>query len=142
MLNIDRKDIHIDKICNDDGVERKVSYFFTGSKTSAGKNRIVPIHDSIKEFVKELLLCENKRLINRSYINFRDICFGDYLATLNMKHTMHDTRVTFTTLCQLNNVEVFCRKRISGHKMKDITFDVYTDTIINKLFVEINKIKA
>lgn len=68
--------------------------------------------------------------------------FWRLFSNLNMKHTMHDTRVTFTTLYQLNNVEVFCRKRISGHKMKDITFDVYTDTIINKLFVEINKIKA
>ena len=61
---------------------------------------------------------------------------------MKMKHTMHDTRVTFTTLCQLNNVDVFCRKRILGHKMKDITFDTYTDTIINRLYVEINKIKA
>ena len=64
------------------------------------------------------------------------------MKELNMNHTMHDTRVTFTTLCQLNNVDVFSRKRILGHKMKDITFDTYTDTIINKLFVEINKIKV
>ena len=142
LLNIDRKDIHIDEICNDDGIERKVSYFYTGSKTQAGKIRIVPIHDSIKEFVEELLLCKNKRLIDRSYRSFRDIYFEEYLSTLNMKHTMHDTRVTFTTLCQLNNVDVFSRKRVLGHKMKDITFDVYTDTIINKLFIEINKIKV
>lgn len=142
LLNIDRNDIHIDEICNDDGIERKVSYFYTGSKTSAGKNRIVPIHDSIKEYVIELLLCENKRLIDRSYVSFNNICFLEYLTNLNMKHTVHDTRVTFTTLCQLNNVDVFSRKRILGHKMKDITFDTYTDTVINKLFVEINKIKA
>lgn len=142
LLNIDRNDIHIDEICNDDGIERKVSYFYTGSKTSAGKNRIVPIHDSIKEYVIELLLCENKRLIDRSYVSFNNICFLEYLTNLNMKHTIHDTRVTFTTLCQLNNVDVFSRKRVLGHKMKDITFDTYTDTVINKLFVEINKIKA
>ena len=43
---------------------------------------------------------------------------------------------------KLNNVDVFSRKRVLGHKMKDITFDTYTDTVINKLFVEINKIKA
>ena len=142
LLNIDRNDIHIDEICNDDGIERKVSYFYTGSKTQAGKNRIVPIHDSIKDYVIELLLCENKRLIDRSYVSFNNICFLEYLTNLNMKHTIHDTRVTFTTLCQLNNVDVFSRKRVLGHKMKDITFDTYTDTVINKLFVEINKIKA
>ena len=142
LLNIDRKDIHIDEVCNDDGVERKVSYFFTGLKTDAGRNRVVPIHDFIKPFVIELLLKKRKRIIDNTYSIFKDASFNPYMKELNMNHTMHDTRVTFTTLCQLNNVDVFSRKRILGHKMKDITFDTYTDTIINKLFVEINKIKV
>lgn len=142
LLNINKKDIHIDVTCNDDGIERKVSYFYTGLKTEAGKNRIVPIHDSIKPYVIELLLKKRKRLIDNTYSVFKDAFFNPYMQKLNMKHTLHDTRVTFTTLCQLNNVDVFSRKRILGHKMKDITFDVYTDTIINKLFVEINKIKV
>ena len=84
LLNIDRNDIHIDEICNDDGIERKVSYFYTGSKTSAGKNRIVPIHDSIKEYVIELLLCKNKRLIDRSYVSFNNICFLEYLSLIHI----------------------------------------------------------
>ncbi|MDO5812419.1 MAG: hypothetical protein Q4Q31_04905 [Bacillota bacterium] len=142
LLNIDRKDIHIDVICNDDGVERKVSYFYTGLKTEAGKNRVVPIHDCIKPYVIELLLHKGKRIIDQSYNNFFKNHFKPYIEKLNMKHTLHDTRVTFTTLCQLNNVDVFSRKRILGHKMKDITFDTYTDTVINKLYTEINKIKV
>lgn len=142
LLNINRKDIHIDETCNDDGIERKVSYFFTGLKTDAGRNRVIPIHDFIKPFVIELLLKKRKRIIDNTYSIFKDASFNPYMKELNMNHTMHDTRVTFTTLCQLNNVDVFSRKRILGHKMKDITFDTYTDTIINKLFVEINKIKV
>ncbi len=143
LLNIDRNDIHIDEICNDDGVERKVSYFYTGLKTEAGRNRVIPIHDFIKPFVIDLLLCDDKkRIIDKSYTNFVRTYFTPLLEKLGMDHTMHDTRVTFTTLCNLNNVDVFSRKRILGHKMKDITFDTYTDTIINQLFVEINKIKA
>ena len=86
LLNIDRNDIHIDEICNDDGIERKVSYFYTGSKTQAGKNRVVPIHDSIKDYVIELLLCENKRLIDRSYVSFNNICFLEYLTNLKKLH--------------------------------------------------------
>lgn len=142
LLNINRKDIHIDETCNDDGIERKVSYFVTGSKTDTGKNRIVPIHNFIKPYVEELLLCKGKRLVDRTYSSLKYSFFEPYIKEMKMKHTMHDTRVTFTTLCQLNNVNVFCRKRILGHKMKDITFDTYTDTIINRLYVEINKIKA
>lgn len=141
LLNIKRKDIHIDETCTDDGIERKISYLVTGSKTDAGKNRVVPIHDSIKPYVKELLLPKGKRIVDQSYTNFIKEHFNPYLKELNMKHTLHDTRVTFTTLCQLNNVDVFSRKRILGHKMRDITFDTYTSTVINKLYTEINKIK-
>lgn len=142
LLNIDRKDIHIDVICNDDGIKRKISYFYTGLKTEAGKNRVVPIHDCIKPYVIELLLHKGKRIIDQSYNNFFKNHFKPYIEELNMKHTLHDTRVTFTTLCQLNDVDVFSRKRILGHKMRDITFDTYTDTVINKLYTEINKIKV
>ena len=140
LLNIDRKNIHIDEVCTDDGIERKVSYFVTGSKTDAGKNRVVPIHDSIKPYVIELLLKKGKRITDQCYTNFIKNFFTPYLEELNIKHTLHDTRVTFTTLCQLNNVDVFSRKRILGHKMRDITFDTYTSTVINKLYTEINKI--
>ena len=141
LLNIKRENIHIDETCNDDGIERKVSYIITGSKTDAGKNRIVPIHDFIKPFIIKLLLKEGKRLIDRTYSSFNDEYFLSYLKKANMKHTLHDTRVTFTTLCQLNNIDLFCRKRILGHKMKDITFDTYTSTVINKLYTEIQKIR-
>lgn len=141
LLNIKRENIHIDEICNDDGVERKVSYFVAGSKTDAGKNRIVPIHDFIKPFVIDLLLKDGKRIIDLCYDNFKKNCIK-YFAKMNIQHTLHDTRVTFTTLCQLNNVDLFCRKRILGHKMKDITFDTYTSTVINKLYTEIQKIKV
>lgn len=141
LLKIRRENIHIDEICNDDGIERKVSYFVAGSKTDAGKNRIVPIHDFIKPFVIDLLLKDEKRIIDMCYDNFKKNCIK-YFAKMNIQHTLHDTRVTFTTLCQLNNVDLFCRKRILGHKMKDITFDTYTSTVINKLYTEIQKIKV
>lgn len=47
---------------------------------------------------------------------------------LGMKHTLHDTRDTFATLCQKYDVDIFARKLILGHKFKDLTFDTYTDT--------------
>lgn len=142
LLKIKRENIHIDEICNDDGIERKVSYFFTGSKTDVGKNRVVPIHDFIKPFVIDLLIKDGKRIIDINYANFLRNYMEPYFKKMNMQHTLHDTRVTFTTLCQLNNVDLFCRKRILGHKMKDITFDTYTSTIINTLYTEIQKIKV
>lgn len=142
MLNIKRDNIHIDEKCDDDGTERLISYMITGSKTKAGKNRIVPIHDDIKQYVIDELLKPEKRLVDVSYPNFTNrTVLIKVNKLLNTHHTMHDTRKTFATLCQMNNLNVYIRKKVLGHRMNDITFDVYTNESKNRLWTEINKIK-
>lgn len=143
LLNINRDNIHIDEKCDDDGTERLISYMITGSKTKAGKNRIVPIHDDIKQFVVDELLKPEKRLVDVTYANFttRTVLIK-VNKLLNTHHTMHDTRKTFATLCQMNNLNVYIRKKVLGHRMNDITFDVYTNESKNRLWTEINKIKV
>lgn len=142
LLNINRDNIHIDEKCDDDGTERLISYMITGSKTKAGKNRIVPIHDDIKQYVIDELLKPEKRLVDVSYPNFTNrTVLIKVNKLLNTHHTMHDTRKTFATLCQMNNLNVYIRKKVLGHRMNDITFDVYTNESKNRLWTEINKIK-
>lgn len=143
LLNINRDNIHIDEKCDDDGTERLISYMITGSKTKAGKNRIVPIHDDIKQYVIDELLKPEKRLVDVTYANFttRTVLIKAN-KLLNTHHTMHDTRKTFATLCQMNNLNVYIRKKVLGHRMNDITFDVYTNESKNRLWTEINKIKV
>lgn len=143
LLNINRNNIHIDEKCDDDGTERLISYMITGSKTKAGKNRIVPIHDDIKQFVIDELLKPEKRLVDVTYANFttRTVLIK-VNKLLNTHHTMHDTRKTFATLCQMNNLNVYIRKKVLGHRMNDITFDVYTNESKNRLWTEVNKIKV
>lgn len=142
MIKIDRSHIHIDEYCNDDGTEMYISYIVTGSKTEAGKNRVIPIHDDIKEYVIDELLRDDKRLIDSCYGNIANKSvlpkINDALGT---KHTMHDTRKTFATLCQMNHIDIYVRKKVLGHKMNDITFDVYTNESKNILCKEINRIK-
>lgn len=143
LLNINRDNIHIDEKCDDDGTERLISYMITGSKTKAGKNRIVPIHDDIKQYVIDELLKPEKRLVDVTYANFttRTVLIK-VNKLLNTHHTMHDTRKTFATLCQMNNLNVYIRKKVLGHRMNDITFDVYTNESKKRLWTEINKIKV
>ena len=143
LLNINRDNIHIDEKCDDDGTERLISYMITGSKTKAGKNRIVPIHDDIKQYVIDELLKPEKKLVDVTYANFttRTVLIK-VNKLLNTHHTMHDTRKTFATLCQMNNLNVYIRKKVLGHRMNDITFDVYTNESKNRLWTEINKIKV
>lgn len=142
LLHINRNNIHIDEKCDDDGTERLISYIVTGSKTAAGKNRIVPIHNDIKQFVIDELIEKEKRLIDVSYEwGFNKNIMPMINNMLNTNHTMHDTRVTFASLCQLYKVDVYARKKILGHKLKDITFDIYTTASKNRLWTEVNKIK-
>lgn len=142
LLHINRDNIHIDEKCDDDGTERLISYIVTGSKTAAGKNRIVPIHNDIKQFVIDELIKKEKRLIDVSYEwGFNKNIMPMINNMLNTNHTMHDTRVTFASLCQLYKVDVYARKKILGHKLKDITFDIYTKASKNRLWTEVNKIK-
>ena len=143
LLNIKRDNIHIDEKCDDDGTERLISYMITGSKTKAGKNRIVPIHDDIKQYVIDELLKPEKRLVDVTYANFttRTVLIK-VNKLLNTHHTMHDTRKTFATLCQMNSLNVYIRKKVLGHRMNDITFDVYTNESKNRLWTEVNKIKV
>ena len=142
LLNLDRDNIHINEACNDDGTDRSISYMITGSKTKAGKNRIIPIHNDIKQFVIDDLLKDGDRLIDTSYANFTNrTVLPKINKLLDAHHTMHDTRKTFASLCQLNNINIYIRKKILGHRMNDITFDVYTNASKNTLWTEINKIK-
>ena len=141
LLHINRDNIHIDEKCDDDGTERLISYIVTGSKTAAGKNRIVPIHNDIKQFVIDELLKPDKRLIDCTYASLNNTILATANGYLKATHTMHDTRQTFASLCQLSKVDVYARKKILGHKLKDITFDIYTTASKNKLWTEINKIK-
>lgn len=142
LIKIDRNNIHIDEYCNDDGSEMYISYIVTGSKTEAGKNRVIPIHDDIKQYVIDELLRDGKRLIDSCYGNIANKSVLPKINdALGAKHTMHDTRKTFATLCQMNHIDIYVRKKVLGHKMNDITFDVYTNESKNILYKEINKIK-
>lgn len=106
--------------------------FTGGSKTAAGKNRIVPIHSGILPYVDSLPKYEIRkmqRLVNRT---FKD---------LKMDHTAHDCRHTFSALCERYGVREADRKRMLGHKVGDITNDTYGHRTLEDLRTEIEKIQ-
>lgn len=148
LYEINPNNIHIDVNCNDDGVERTISYMTAGSKTEAGKNRVIPIHNLIKPYIIELLEKHNDYLILKGdeskslNQHFRNIYFDPLMDKLRMNHTPYDCRHTFSTLSELYKLDIFSVKRIMGHKCNDLTKDVYTHTLINRLYDEIQKIKV
>ncbi|MDD3239831.1 MAG: tyrosine-type recombinase/integrase [Lachnospira sp.] len=132
--------------------------FIGGMKTSAGTNRIVPIHPKIRPLVKKLqdeaILLGSEYLINctdtkthRSSLMFtydkyqKRFCkIRDQLG-LNPEHRPHDPRKHFITMAKKYEVDEYAIKRIVGHAIVDITERVYTERDVQWLTSEICKIK-
>lgn len=122
-------------------------YFQGGIKTAAGKDRIVPIHPAIYEFAKDKVLTQNGKLCIYSQTQHRNALFYPTLERLkitgNPKHTPHDCRHTFSTLCEKYGVRENDRKRMLGHSFgNDVTNAVYGHRTLEELRTEIEKIKV
>jgi integrase len=117
-------------------------YIIGGSKTKAGKNRIIPIH----EFIRPVILkCMKEAKGNKLF----DMSYDTYLRhfnlivegyKLNPKHKPHDCRKQFVTMAKKYRVDEYAIKRIVGHSIQDLTESVYTDRDVKWLHSEIAKI--
>lgn len=132
--------------------------FEGGMKTSAGFNRVVPIHSKIRDLVKknyiEAVKLNSDFLFNytESYNRNTTILFNydKYSSVfkkiikalnINPEHRPHDCRKHFVTISKRNNVDEYAIKYLIGHVITDITESVYTDRDLNWLRNEIEKIK-
>lgn len=121
-------------------------YFKGGVKTRSSKNRIVPIHSGILEFVtqrcsgKNLLVCSAKDFRQEMYDKLEEL--GIAYTKSGKKHTPHDCRHTFSALCEKYGVNENDRKRMLGHSFgNDITNAKYGHRTLHDLRMEIEKIK-
>jgi site-specific recombinase, phage integrase family len=117
-----------------------------GSKTEAGKNRIIPIHPKILPLIikrmnnKTEYLVPNRRGTNYyKYSNFRRFEFIRIMELLGMEHTIHDTRHTFATLISDVSNNEGAITEIIGHTNINMTRK-YIHTNIEKIRAEIEKI--
>ena len=117
-------------------------YFQGGSKTDAGKSRIVPVHS----FIQPLVMQRMER-----YGNLLPITAGTFRKNMNTllkqigiteRHTPHDCRHTFSYLCEKYEVAENDRKRMLGHAFSDITNRVYGHRDVEELRKQIEKINC
>lgn len=119
-------------------------YFITGSKTKAGKDRIIPIHPKVKHLIKYFYDNNEKYPFKYFTDNFnyqkyiRE--FKKLMKELNMNHVPYDARDTFITEMKSVGADEYILKRIVGHSIKDITEKVYTERKIEDLIKEVQKI--
>ena len=122
-------------------VNLKERYFKGGIKTKTSKARIVPMHSAIVPLV------EHRMKVFGTILPVNPASFrSDMYAYLDMngfeRHTPHDCRHTFSSLCEKYKVTENDRKRMLGHSFgNDVTNRVYGHRSIDDLRTEIEKIK-
>lgn len=114
-------------------------YIRTGSKTEAGKDRLIPINYKILPLILRYIKLNNKYLFQTNsgnhliYSNYRPI-FKKLMAELGFQeHTIHDTRHTFATLLSNADANKTAIKNIIGHSDYGITEKIYTHKDIEEL---------
>lgn len=114
-----------------------------GMKTAAGRNRKVPIHESILPLIyhrakinREGFLFESKNGMYKSRF-FREK-FKEVMKLENMDHIPHETRHTFETLLDDAGANRKCIDMLMGHTSKDIGNRVYNHKTMEQLRENIN----
>ncbi len=116
-----------------------------GTKTAAGKNRIVPIHSKIQHIVQKrveqsksgyLFEYNGKKLGQRHYRDF----WAEIMEKLEMQHTPHECRYTFRSRLDSAGANKVCIDRIMGHKSKETGERIYTHKNIEELKLNIELI--
>lgn len=132
IANLEVKDIHLDR-----------SYMIGGSKTEAGKSRIIPLHPFvlpiIEAYMGERYLFESSPGNPMTKKNLSDNLRGAR-DTLDLDFQNHDLRTTFVSIMTGLNVPKVIIQKIVGHKGDDVTDRAYTDLEIHVLVDAIKKL--
>lgn len=130
---------------NKDTINLDECYVVGGSKTDAGRDRVIPLHQDIIPLVKTQL-GENKWFVqsNRgnavSYSNIIQT-FNAYMEKLGMSHKFHDARKTAISLMHSSGIPMETIKIIVGHAGTNVTEKIYLFKNKHELVKVINTIK-
>jgi integrase len=116
-----------------------------GTKTKAGKDRVVPIHSRIATIVHKRVSDGGEYLFtsngNKLHITQYYALWNAIMKRLKMNHTPHECRHTFRSRLDSAGANKRCIDLIMGHKSKDVGERVYTHKTIQELKDAIELIK-
>jgi len=116
-----------------------------GTKTKAGKDRIVPIHSKVRHIVERRMSEPGEYLFSHNGEQCREYAYRKFWAvimeTTGMEHTPHACRHTFRSRLDSAGANKKCIDLMMGHKSKDVGERVYTHKTIDELKVAIEMIK-
>ena len=129
------------RICNVDLAQGTIQ---GGTKTRAGKDRIVPIHCKILPIIQDKVQCGGEYLFGNSNLPSKNsnkkVSISMYykhwnkiMKSTNLNHTPHECRHTFRSRLDSHGANKRCIDLLMGHKSKDVGERVYTHKTIHQL---------
>lgn len=121
--------LHIENVDLEQGTIRG------GTKTNAGKNRIVPIHSRIMPIIQKWFERDTEYFFGRKKISTTTyyVYWYEIMETLGINHTPHECRHTFRSRLDSAGANKRCSDLIMGHKSKDVGERIYTHKTIEEL---------
>ncbi len=136
LLAIKTKDVDIKTMC-----------IKGGSKSDAGKDRIVPCHMKIRSYIMKHYVENSEYLIHDEnlkridYHSYRKEFFDPIMKHLKMNHLPHDCRHTFATRLSNVGANTTAIKKLIGHANYETTERIYTHKDMMQLRTAIEKLK-
>lgn len=127
-------------------VDLKIQTIIGGTKTAAGKNRVIPIHSKIQHIFQKrvkqsksgYLFEHNGKKLNQN--QYRLTFWAKIMERLEMQHTPHECRHTFRSRLDSAGANKVCIDRIMGHKSKGTGERIYTHKNMEELKMNIELI--
>ena len=120
-----------------ENVDLEASTFKGGTKTAAGKNRIVPIHPRIRSIVKTRMQEDGEYLFsykgNRCGGTTYRVFWREVMEAAKIEHTPHECRHTFRSRLDSAGANKRCIDLMMGHKSGDVGERVYTHKTLDEL---------
>ncbi len=121
-------------------------YCIAGSKTEAGKDRLIPFNYRILPVItryistEKIYLFQSIRNKKIKYTNWRTTKFIPLMEKIKMEHTIHDCRHTFASLLSNADANTTAIAKIIGHSNYGVTEKVYTHKDIEELKKAVDRI--
>lgn len=136
LLNMEKSNIFLEE-----------RYMMGGSKTKAGKNRIIPLHKRIVPLIEKRMNESDSQwlYINRigaklKYNSFTQYHWEPIIKLVGNEHTPHDTRHAFISEMSRLDVNQITIRKIVGHSDKSVT-EHYTHKSIEELLEAVDKLE-
>lgn len=127
--------------------EDGIPYFQAGKKTTAGSNRIIPIHPQIQPLVNrcidrngKTIFCDKETLKQMKQSNFR-YRFDKLMQSFGfgLEYTPHSCRRTFSTRMSATGVSDADLTALMGHTNIDVDINYYINQEVKTLYNAVSK---